>query len=170
MVVTFLLGFVAAWRGDFGPSDASPLNRMVLVYAVPLALFAGTVTTSRGELSQVIPPVIALCVAIIGLYGAVFLLSYIAFRLQVSAGALAALTASAPAVPFVGPAVLGDLFGGSSAIPIAIASLVINLSVVLVTILLLALDTKGDDPQGTVDPRYVGYGDSLLDRHRNRQS
>jgi hypothetical protein len=47
MVVTFLLGFVAAWRGDFGPRDASPLNRMVLVYAVPLALFAGTVTTSR---------------------------------------------------------------------------------------------------------------------------
>jgi hypothetical protein len=29
------------------------------------------------------------------------------------------LTASAPAVPFVGPGVLGDLFGGSSAIPIA---------------------------------------------------
>ena len=78
MVVAFLLGFVAAWRGDFGPRDASPLNRMVLVYAVPLALFAGTVTTSRGELSQVIPLVIALCVAIIGLYGAVFLLSHMA--------------------------------------------------------------------------------------------
>jgi hypothetical protein len=149
MVVTFLLGFVAAWRGDFGPRDASALNRMVLVYAVPLALFAGTVTTSRGELSQVIPLVIALCVAIIGLYGAVFSLSHIAFRLPVSASALATLTVSAPAVPFVGPAVLGDLFGGSSAIPIAIASLVINLTVVPVTILLLALDTKGDDPQGT---------------------
>jgi hypothetical protein len=51
---------------------------MVLVYAVPLALFAGTVTTSRGELSQVIPLVIAFCVAIIGLYGAVFLLSHMA--------------------------------------------------------------------------------------------
>jgi hypothetical protein len=53
---------------------------------------------------------------------------------------LAALTASAPAVPFVGPAVLGDLLGGLSAIPIAIASLIINLTVVPVTILLLALD------------------------------
>jgi len=47
MVVTFLLGFVAAWRRDFGPKDASILNRMVLVYAVPLALFAGTVSTRR---------------------------------------------------------------------------------------------------------------------------
>ena len=33
MVVTFLLGFVAAWRRHFGPKDAAILNRMVLLYA-----------------------------------------------------------------------------------------------------------------------------------------
>jgi malonate transporter len=148
VVITFLLGFVAAWRHDFGPKDAAILNRMVLVYAVPLALFAGTVTASRAELSQDVPLVIALCVAIIGLYALVFLLSRIAFRLQMSTSALAALTASAPAVPFVGPAVLGDLFGGPSTIPIAIASLVINLTVVPVTILILTLDTTEEDSQG----------------------
>ena len=129
MVVTFLLGFVAAWRHDFGSKDAPTLNRMVLVYAVPLALFAGTVTTSRAALGQDIPLVIALCVAIIGLYGVVFLFSHFVLRMQVGMSALAALTASAPAVPFVGPAVLGELFGGLSAIPIAIASLVINLKI-----------------------------------------
>ena len=85
--------------------------------------------------------VIALCVAIIGLYGVVFLLSRIVLHMEVSTCALAALTASAPAVPFVGPAVLGNLFGGLSAIPIAVASLVINLTVVPITILLLALDS-----------------------------
>jgi predicted permease len=147
MVVTFLLGFVAAWRHDFGSKDASTLNRMVLLYAVPLALFAGTVTTSRAALSQDVPLVIALCVAIIGFYGVVFLFSRIVFRMQMSTSALAALTASAPAVPFVGPAVLGDLFGSLSAIPVAIASLVINLTVVPITILLLALDSTGRDPQ-----------------------
>jgi len=147
MVVTFLLGFVAAWRHDFGSKDAPTLNRMVLVYAVPLALFAGTVTTSRAALGQDIPLVIALCVAIIGLYGVVFLFSHFVLRMQVGMSALAALTASAPAVPFVGPAVLGELFGGLSAIPIAIASLVINLTVVPVTILLLALDSRGRDRQ-----------------------
>jgi malonate transporter len=141
MVVTFLLGFVAAWRHDFESKDASTLNRMVLLYAVPLALFAGTVTTSPRALSQDIPMVIALCVAIIGLYGVVFLLSRIVLHMEVSTCALAALTASAPAVPFVGPAVLGNLFGGLSAIPIAVASLVINLTVVPITLLLLALDS-----------------------------
>jgi malonate transporter and related proteins len=147
MVVTFLLGFVAAWRHDFGSKEASTLNRMVLLYAVPLALFAGTVTTSRAALGQDIPLVIALCVAIIGLYGVVFLFSRIVFRMQVSTSALAALTASAPAVPFVGPAVLGELFGELSAIPIAIASLIINLTVVPATLLLLALDSTGGAPQ-----------------------
>ena len=149
MVVTFLLGFIAAWRHDLGPKDASILNRMVLLYAVPLTLFAGTVTTSRTALSQDIPLVIALCLAIIGLYGVVFLFHRIIFRLPTGVSALYALTASAPAVPFVGPAVLGDLFGGLSAIPVAIASLVINLTVVPITILLLTLDTAGRDPQGT---------------------
>jgi hypothetical protein len=119
MVVTFLLGFLAAIRGDFGPKDATILNRMVLLYAVPLMLFAGTVSRPRAELSQDLPLLIALCVAIVGLYGLVLLLSRFAFRRRMSTSALAALTASAPAVPF--SAVLGYLFGGPGAIPIAMA-------------------------------------------------
>ena len=149
MVVPLLLGFVAAWHHDFRSADASILNRMVLVYAVPLALFAGTVTTSRAHLTQDIPLVIALCVAIIGLYGVVLLLCRLALRLPMNISALTALSAAAPAVPFVGPAVLGDLFGSASAIPIAIASLVINLTVVPVTLLLMALNSTEGDSQGT---------------------
>ncbi len=148
IVVTFLLGFVAAWRHDFGPKDASILNRMVLVYAVPLALFAGAVSTTRAELGQDMPLLIALCVAIVGLFGVVLLLSRFVFRARVSTGALAALTASAPAVPFMGPAILGDLFGRPSAIPIAMAGLIINLTVVPVTILLLTLNSADGDYQG----------------------
>ena len=68
MVVTFLLGFVAAWRGDFGPKDAAILNRMVHTYAVPPMLFAGTISTPRAELSQNLPLLMALCVAMVGLY------------------------------------------------------------------------------------------------------
>ena len=155
MVVTFLLGFVASWRHDFGSKDATVLNRMVLHYAVPLALFAGTVMTSRAALIRDIPLVIALSVAIIGLYGVVFLLCHIAFRLPMSISALAALTAGAPAVPFVGPAVLGDLFGGVSAIPVAIGSLIINLTVVPVTVLFLALDRAQGDARESSPAAYA---------------
>jgi predicted permease len=128
---------------------------MVLHYAVPLALFAGTVMTSRAALIRDIPLVIALSVAIIGLYGVVFLLCHIAFRLPMSISALAALTAGAPAVPFVGPAVLGDLFGGVSAIPVAIGSLIINLTVVPVTVLFLALDRAQGDARESSPAAYA---------------
>ena len=94
MVVTFLLGFVAAWRHDFGSKDASTLNRMVLQYAVPLALFAGTVMTSRKALSQDLPLVITLCVAIIGFYRVGLSIPPVSFfAMQVTSSALAALTA-----------------------------------------------------------------------------
>jgi malonate transporter len=139
IVFTLLLGFVAAWRHDFGPKEASVLNRMVLLYAVPLALFVGTVGTSRADLVQDIAFVVAIFVAIVGFYVLVFVLFNFVFRFSLSESVLAALTASSPAVPFMGPAILGDLFGKTSAVTIAIASLVINLIVVPVTILGLAL-------------------------------
>src|ERR1700757_3539630 len=148
IVVTMLLGFIAAWHHDFNEKQASTLNRMVLLYAVPMSLFAGTVSTRRDVLSQDIPLVIALCAAIIGAYVVVFLFSRFAFRATISISAMAALAVSAPAVPFIGPAVLGDLFGTASAVPIGIASLIINLTAVPATILFLSLEQKGQPAQG----------------------
>ena len=60
---------------------------MVLLYAVPLLLFAGTVSTPCAELSQDLPLIIALCVAVVGLYGMVLLLSCFAFRRRMSTSA-----------------------------------------------------------------------------------
>jgi malonate transporter len=148
VVVTILLGFVAAWHHDFDAKQASTLNRMVLLYAVPMGLFAGTASTRREVLGQDIFLVIALCAAIIGLYVVAFLLSRFAFRAPIGFSAMAALAVSAPAVPFIGPAVLGDLFGAASAVPIGIASLIINLTAVPATILFLSLEQKGQPAQG----------------------
>jgi hypothetical protein len=139
IVVTLLLGFMAAWHQDFGAKDASILNRMVLLYAVPVALFVGTVSTPRGELVPEVPFAVAMFVAIVGMYTLAFLFSRFALRLPLSESVLAALIASAPAAPFMGPAILGGLFGKASAVSIAIAALVINLVVVPLTILGLEL-------------------------------
>jgi hypothetical protein len=149
VIVSLLLGFLAAWHHDFESKDATILNRMVLMYATPLAIFVGTVGTRRSELFQDFALFVTIFAAIVGLYVLTFLLFRFVFRFSLSLSALVALTASAPAVPFMGPAILGDLFGKTSALPIAIASLVINLTVVPVTILLLALgETQTDLPPG----------------------
>ena len=65
IVVTLLLGFVAAWRHDFGPIDASVLNRMGLLYAVPIALFVGTIGTPRTDLVKDVAFAVPICVAIL---------------------------------------------------------------------------------------------------------
>jgi len=97
IVVTILFGFIAAWRHDFEAKESSTLNRMVLLYAVPIGLFAGTVSTRRDVLSQDTTFVIAMCVAFIGMYGVVFLLSHFPFGSHIGFSSLAALAVSAPA-------------------------------------------------------------------------
>jgi predicted permease len=162
VVVTMQLGFIAAWHHDFNEKQASTLNRMVLLYAVPMGLFAGTVSTRREVLSQDLPLVISLGAAIVGTYTVVFIVSHFALRATISVSALAALAVSAPAVPFIGPAVLGDLFGTASAVPIGIASLIINLTAVPITLLLLSLDAKQQPTQGQIASPSSGTGYGFL--------
>ncbi len=148
IVVTMLLGFLAAWHHDFDAARASTLNKMVLLYAIPVGLFVQTVDVHRSVLTQDIPLVVALFTAIVGLYVAVFLASRLMFHCSYGLSALIALAVSTPPVPFMGPAVLTDLFHANSGILIGVASLIENLSTVPITILFLTLDgaSKPDQP------------------------
>ena len=163
IVVTLLLGFAAAWHQDFGAKDATVLNRMVLLYAVPVALFVGTVGTSRGELVQDVAFAVAMCVAIVGMYTLVFLLFRFMLRFSLGESVLAALAASAPAAPFMGPAILGDLLGKASATSIAIAALVTNLVVVPVTIFGLGLGKPPVASTARPTGHYSGFSEKLLE-------
>ena len=60
VIVTLALGMLAGWHRDEDTAAAEALNRMVLVYALPLALFAGTITVSRQELVSAWPLLAAL--------------------------------------------------------------------------------------------------------------
>jgi malonate transporter len=141
--IILALGYFAARHHDFGLDGAQVLNRMVLTYALPLSIFVAIVRTTRDELGQDVPLLIVLAVAIVGVYAVVFLLSRYVFRLSVGLSALAALAASAPNAPFVGPAVLGYLFGPASGIPIALVGILSYLTVAPATIVFLSLATQG---------------------------
>jgi hypothetical protein len=163
IVMTLLLGFVAAWHHDFGATDASVLNRMVLLYAVPITLFVGTIGTPRADLINGLAFAVAICVAIVGMYGLVFLLFRFVLRFSLSESVLIALTASAPAAPFMGPPILGDLFGKASAVCIAIAALVINLVVVPATVFGLTWGKASIVSTTHATARYWGLAEKLLE-------
>ena len=150
--ITIALGYLAARHHDFGGPEASILIRMVMTYALPSALFVGTVIRTRHELLQDLPLVVVLAVAILGLYGAVVLVGRFAMHWSVGRSALAALAASAPNVGFVGPTVLGTLYGTASGLPVAIGNLVLVLTVVPLTVLLLSLDAD-TQPAPSDQPR-----------------
>src|ERR1700749_40215 len=72
-LITVLLGYVAAWHHDFKREDAAVLNRMVLTYALPLALSVDTVDTPRAQMIKALPLLLVLIAAVVGFYCAVFL-------------------------------------------------------------------------------------------------
>jgi malonate transporter and related proteins len=72
---------------------------------------------------------------------------------------LEAIAIGGPAVPFVGNSVLGHLFGNASTIPIAVASLVMNLVQVPLSIMLLSAGRaqEGGTPEGEKPPSLGGH-------------
>jgi hypothetical protein len=143
LIVTLALGFFAAWRHDFTAAQASVLNRMVLLYALPLLLFAGTVTIKRSTLTSDLGLAAAIAVGMLGTYLVTFLIVRFALHRPLGVSALTALAVGAPAIPFAGVLVLGYLYGPSlSAVPIAVGALVFNVIEVPVTLVLLSV-TEG---------------------------
>ena len=139
LIVTLALGFFAGWRHDFTPAQASVLNRMVLLYALPLMLFAGTVTIKRSTLTSDLGLAAAITAGLLGTYLVTFLIVRFALHRPAGVSALTALAVGAPAIPFAGVVVLGYLYGPSlSAVPVAVGALVLNVIEVPVTLVLLS--------------------------------
>src|SRR6202451_2507857 len=140
LIVTLALGFFAAWRHEFTPEQALVLNRVVLLYALPLLLFAGTVTIKRGTLTGSLGLAATIIAAMVGAYLVTFLVVRLALHRPLGVSALTALAIGGPAVPFAGVVVLGYLYGPSvSAVPVAVGELGFNVIEVPVTLVLLSV-------------------------------
>jgi hypothetical protein len=138
LIVTLALGFFAAWRHEFSHEQALVLNRVVLLYALPLLFFAGTVTITRGTLTGSLGLAAAITAAMVGAYPVTFLVVRLALHRPLGVSAVTALAIGGPAVPFAGVVVLGYLYRPSvSAVPVAVGALVFNVIEVPVTLVLL---------------------------------
>lgn len=139
VVLTLMLGVLAAWHQDFDESGASVLNRMVMLYALPLVLFAGIVATPREQLAG---DVTLIGIVVVGLVGGFFIPLAIAHWIvgrDLMTSTLQALAIGGPSVAFVGLPVLGYLFGQTAAtIPVVVSALVLVLVQIPVSMVLLA--------------------------------
>jgi predicted permease len=144
IVVVLGLGFLAGWHHDFNQQQASILNRMVMLYALPLSLFAGIMATPREVLFSNGAVFAWIAVGMVGGLGVTYAVSRFAFRRAAPVAALQALAIGGPAVPFVGTSVLATLFHSESSLAVAISSLLMNL--VQVPFVMMILSKKDPAP------------------------
>jgi malonate transporter and related proteins len=143
IAIILLLGYFAGYRQDFSKDQASVLNKMVMIYALPLSLFSGIITTSISEIIEQKDLLLGLFIGMVLFYLIVYVIMKYLFKQDDKLSALVALAITGPAIPFVGVPVLGNLYGSISSIPISIGSLYMNLFQVPLTIIILNKGGQG---------------------------
>ena len=147
ILVTLGLGYLAAWRRDFDSHQAGVLIRLVMLYALPLALLSSILSTPRERVLTAGPLAALILIAMLGVHVLLFITLRLVLKRKQGEAALIAMTVTGPSVPFIGIPVLGQLFGPTSAVPISVASLVMNLCQIPLTLILMNHDQQRQQRQ-----------------------
>lgn len=148
-VLTF--GFFAGKKQAFGTEGKplSTLNELVLTFALPPALFVGTVTVSHHTLIHELDLFFSLLVSLFIAYIVGLGIAKYLFKRNMVEASIAGLAVSFSAGPFYGPALLGSLYGVESGVAVSMISVVINVFIVpLATIIIkttIAEENKSND-------------------------
>jgi malonate transporter and related proteins len=135
VVVTLALGMLAGWHRDQDVGAARSLNHMVLTYALPLALFAGTITIPRPELISDWPLLVIVLTATLLPFLAALLVDLYVVRRRLPAAALQAM-----AIAFTGIPILTPLIGSKATLVVDFAGLTGNIIILPATLVLLSFD------------------------------
>ena len=147
--VTMGLGYWAARHHEFDAKQVPVLNKVVLLYAVPMSISVGILQLSRSTLLHNAGLMLVLIGGLAAVDVLAFALIWYGARRDVATSALQAMAISFPAVPFIGPSLLTPLFGPNSAILIAAVALVGNIVIVPFTIVCLSLQAGEKTASGS---------------------
>jgi malonate transporter len=145
VVVTLALGMLAGWHRDADIGAARSLNHMVLVYALPLALFAGTITIPREELLSDWPLLVGLLAATVLPFLIALLVDLYIVRRSLPAATLQAMAFGFPAIAFTGIPILTPLIGSKATLVVDFAGLTGNIIILPATLVLLSFGQLGRD-------------------------
>jgi malonate transporter len=157
IIAVMIIGYVSGKRNVFAPDQARILNKLVLDFALPAALFVSIVRADRAMLVE------NATLSIISLVGLVvlFMLSYFTiqwfFKRSKAEGAVCALIAGSPTIGFLGYAILDPLYGTGVETGLVIAIVAIVVNAVTIPIGLYLLNAGGGGDKG------ASQGNALLD-------
>ena len=126
--VIMFLGYLAGKRKVFNSSDSKILNKLVLTYALPAALFVSIVKADRAMLFDDLKLTIVSFVIITALFLWSYFSCYKFFKHTKSEAAVCALISGSPTIGFLGFALLEPIYGATATtgLVVAIVSIVVN--------------------------------------------
>ena len=132
IIVVMLVGYIAGKRGSFTGQDSKKFNKLVLVYALPAALFVSIVDASREMLYKDIKlSLISLFVIMFCFMTVYFIYKWCFRKNPPGSAAVMALISGSPTIGFLGFAVLEPIFDATVgltkvALVVAIIGIVVN--------------------------------------------
>lgn len=128
IIVIMLLGYISGKRQAFSEDQARALNKLVLNYALPAALFVSIARANRDMIFADGRLTLVSLVVIVGCFLFSWFSCHTFFKRTKGEAAVCALIAGSPTVGFLGFAVLDPLYGAtvSTGLVVAIISIIVN--------------------------------------------
>ncbi|HBT3822981.1 TPA: receptor [Klebsiella aerogenes] len=146
VIITVLIGYISGKRKDFNWQQAGDINKIVMLYALPLSIFSNMVMTPRHIVMSMGPVAIAIILALILSFLIPLAIARYICKRSLALSTLQALAIGSPAVPFIGTSVLAFLFGTVSASLITVSSITQNVFQLPLVMILISVAT-GDKSQ-----------------------
>ena len=146
VIISVLIGYISGKRKDFNWQQAGDINKIVMLYALPLSIFSNMVMTPRHIVMSMGPVAIAIILALILSFLIPLAIARYICKRSLALSTLQALAIGSPAVPFIGTSVLAFLFGTVSASLITVSSITQNVFQLPLVMILMSVAT-GDKSQ-----------------------
>lgn len=140
ILTVMLLGYYSGKTGAFTGKDAKVLNKVVLNYALPAALFISIVKANREMLSVDLKLTIISFVVLIACFFLVYFVFRYMYKDTIAESAVSALISGSPTIGFLGFAVLQPIFGDSASVGLVIAIVAIEVNAIGIPIGLALLN------------------------------
>jgi malonate transporter len=133
------LGYFAGRTQRIDSHQRHGIQRVLVEFALPAALFVGTAQTPRAELVQMAPLLAALLLVFAAVWLSAQILARLLFAHEAGTAALQATTVAFPNTGFIGVPILGGLFGASSIPLVGMATGMGTLLFIPITVIVLEL-------------------------------
>lgn len=162
------IGYYAGKSHRLDRHQMAGLNRVLVDFTLPAALFTGTVQTPRAELLRHLPLILALLLVFVGFWLIGNFIGRVFFRHTAGEAVLQATAIAFPNTGFMGVPILGGLFGATSVVTVAIATVLGTLVFIPTAVIVLemtrnaAAHTSDSKLRDLVLPAFVNAARSPL--------